>query len=196
MWKDSFALIKNSGAANKSLDRSAGTLLDGVGIKIMRRAFSIFAFTGFFISLIVHLTTFFGINPAKYIPLVWGLHVGIFMVFFPMLFVQRSAPKKKDVWAMLFAPIPRWARYAVKAFFVYAFINFALFFFLSRGGTPDVRDGKYVLHNHGTVIRELSKDEYELQNAYILRGFSGHWMVFYLIPALFFYYRKDERALS
>ncbi len=157
----------------------------------MRRTFSIIAFTGFFISLIIHLTTFFGIDPAKHIPLVWGLHVGIFVVFIPMVLFQGST-KRKDYWSRFFGTMPRWTRYTVKAFSVYAIMNFALFFFLSRGGTPDVRDGKYVLHNHGNVIRELTQDEYEWQNAYIVRGFSGHWMFFYLMPALFFWYRKSE----
>ena len=83
-----------------------------------------------------------------------------------------------------------------KAFFAYALINFALFFFLSKGGVPDVRDGKYVLHNHGQVIRELSEDEYELQKAYVVRGFSGHWMVFYLVPALVFWYRGASDQLE
>jgi hypothetical protein len=161
----------------------------------MRRAFSIFAFTGFFISLIIHLTTFFGIDPAKHVPLVWVLHLGIFIVFIPMLFVQGLTPKK-DFWPKFFASMPRLAQYTVKAFFAYAIINFALFFFLSKGGVPDVRDGKYVLHNHGNVIRELSEEEYDLQNAYVIRGFSGHWMIFYLVPALYFWYRKDEPALS
>jgi len=60
---------------------------------------------------------------------------------------------------------------------------------------PDVRDGKYVLHNHGQVIRELSENEYEWQKAYILRGFSGHWMAFYLVPAIVFWYR-GKRAIE
>jgi len=85
--------------------------------------------------------------------------------------------------------MPRWARYTIKAFFAYAIINFALFFFLSRDGVPDVRDGKYVLHNHGQVVRELSENEYEWQKAYVIRGFSGHWMVFYLVSAIVFWYR-------
>ena len=161
----------------------------------MRRAFSIFAFTGFFISLIVHLTTFFGIDPAKHVPWVWVLHLGIIIVFIPMLLVQGLMPKK-DFWSKFLATMPRWVRYTVKAFFAYAIVNFALFFFLSKGGVPDVRDGKYVLHNHGNVIRELTEDEYHLQNAYVVRGFSGHWMIFYLIAALGFLYRKDEPALS
>ena len=161
----------------------------------LRRAISIFALTGFFASLLIHLTTFLGIDPAKHVPWVWGLHLGIFIVFIPMLLVQGLTPKK-EFWNKFFALMPIWARYAIKAFFAYALINFALFFFLSKGGVPEVREGKYVLHNHGDVIRELSEDEYELQKSYVVRGFSGHWMVFYLIPALYFWYRKTEPAVS
>jgi hypothetical protein len=105
-----------------------------------------------------------------------------------MLFVQGLKPKK-DFWREIFAAMPRWGRYTIKAFFAYAIINFALFIFLSRGGVPDVRDGKYVLHNHGQVVRELSENEYEWQKAYVIRGFSGHWMVFYLVSAIVFWYR-------
>jgi hypothetical protein len=121
--------------------------------------------------------------------------LGIFVLFIPIVFAQGLTPKK-DLSVKLFAGAPRWARYLTKAFFAYAVINFALFFVLSEGGVPEERDGKYVLHNHGNVIRELSEEEYERQNAYVLRGFSGHWMVFYLLPLLFFWYRTDETGVS
>ena len=161
----------------------------------MIRAFAIFGFIGLFRSLAVHLTTFLGIDPSKHFPWVWGLHICIFIVFIPMLFVQGKTPKK-DFWARFFTDLPLWVRSAVAVFFAYAIINFALFFFLSEGGVPGIRDGKYVLHNHGHMIRELSEVEYELQKAYVLRGFSGHWMVFYLMPALGFWYRNDERDIA
>ena len=161
----------------------------------MRRAFFIFSLVGLFSSLFVHLSTFFGIDPSKHVPWVWVLHLGIFVVFFPMVFVQ-GLKSRKDFWSKIFAAIPRWARYTIKFFFAYTIINFALFFFLSQGGTPEVRDGKYVLHNHGQVIRELSKNEYEWQRAYVIRGFSGHWMVFYLVPALVFWYRGAPAHLE
>jgi hypothetical protein len=161
----------------------------------LRRALSIFAITGFFSSLLVHLSTFWGIDPAKHVPWVWVLHLGIFVVFIPMIMGQGSAPKK-EFWNKTFAAIPRWASYTIKAFFAYAIINFALFFFLSEGGVPDVRDGKYVLHNHGHVIRELSENEYEWQKAYVVRGFSGHWMIFYMVPAIVFWYRRERAQTS
>ena len=161
----------------------------------MKRVFATLAIIGFFTSLIVHLTTFLGINPAKYVPAVWVLHVGCLAVFAPMIFDQKGT-EKKTFQREIFSPLPGWARHLISAFFLYALINFALFIFLSEGGVPRVRDGKYVLHSHGTVIRELSEEEYERHKAYELRGFSGHWMVFYLIPALYFPYRKDKTDVS
>jgi hypothetical protein len=156
----------------------------------VRRPLSIFALIGFFSSLFVHLTTFFGIDPSKHVPWVWVLHVGIFVAFIPMVLVQGWAPKK-DFWNKLFASMPRWAGYAIKAFFAYAVINFVLFLVLSRGGVPEVRDGKYVLQGKGWV-QELSENEYEWQNAYTVRGFSGHWMIFYLVSALVLWYRPES----
>ena len=103
---------------------------------------------------------------------------------------------RRVFWNKFFATMPTWARYAVKAFFAYALINFVLFIVLSKGGAAEERDGKYVLQNHGKVIRELSEEEYELQEAYVIRGFSGHWMIFYLVPALFFRYGKTEPEVS
>ena len=156
----------------------------------MRKFFSIFALTGFFSSVFVHLSTFFGTDLSKHIPRVWVLHLGVFVAFIPMLLLQGLAPKKD--WNQIFATIPRWARYSIKVFFAYALINFALFFFLSESGVPDVRDGKYVLHNHGQIIRELSENDYEWQKAYVLRVFSGHWMAFYLLPAIVLWFRRKS----
>ena len=157
----------------------------------VRRPLSIFALIGFFSSLFVHLTTFFGIDPSKHVPWVWVLHVGIFVAFIPMVLVQGWAPKN-DFRNKMFASIPRWAGYALKFFCAYAAINFILFLMLSRGGgVPEVHDGKHVLQGKGWV-QELSEKEYEWQKAYAVRGFSGHWMIFYLLPALVLWYRPES----
>ena len=82
--------------------------------------------------------------------------------------------------------MPAWSWPLIYAAGIYAALNFALFNYNSEGGSPDIRDGHYVLHDHGKIIRELSEDEYHIQKAYVARGFSGHWMLFYLMPALYF----------
>ena len=151
----------------------------------MNTFFSIFAFVGFFCSVLVHFATYFGINLSENMPWVWLLHVGIFIAIIPLI--------KKDLWRDLFQRLPLWAKTLVVVLGVYAIFNFLLFLALSQGGSPQVRDGAYVLASHGTVIRELSEAEYRAQERYALRGVSGHWMIFYILPALFSWYRKDAR---
>jgi hypothetical protein len=149
----------------------------------VRTIFSIFAVFGFMASLSAHLATFFDINVMAYFPGVWLLHVGIFIGVIPLI--------NKDLWRKVFLPCPPWARYSIIAFAAYALINFLIFLALSKGGSADIRNGVYVLHNHGNVIKELTEQEYQRQQAYSLRGFSGHWMIFYLLPALHSWYRED-----
>ena len=76
-------------------------------------------------------------------------------------------------------------------FFIYAFINFAMFFVLMEGGSPDVKNGSYYLHNHGKKIRDLTQDEYKRFQAYEVRGFSGHWIIFSLVPTLFHFNKEN-----
>ena len=150
----------------------------------MRTFFSIFAWVGFLASLLVHSLTFFGVYAGDYVPWVWVLHIGCFVALIPLF--------KKNLWRDVLASMPRWATSLAVLLMVYAVVNFFLSFVLSEGGAnPDVWDGKYVLQSHGKLVRELSEREYHLQLAYQLRGFSGHWMIFYLLPALFSWYRTD-----
>ena len=79
----------------------------------------------------------------------------------------------------------------VAVFAAYVLVNGTLEFIRALGGTPDIWDGRFVLHQHGTFVRELSGEEYHIEQAHVLRGFSGHWMIFYLLPALYSWYRTD-----
>jgi hypothetical protein len=157
------------------------------------RLLSLLAFLGFGASLIVHAVTFLGVDLSQTLPWVWGLHIGIFVVCIPMAFSARSLGRRGDYWLKLLALMPRWVLTVIIAFFIYAFVNFGLFLILSEGGVPEELDGKYVLYSHGKVIRELTEEEFHLQQAYVIRGFSGHWMVFYLIPAVYFLYSRPRQ---
>ena len=92
--------------------------------------------------------------------------------------------------------MPRHIQILVLVFAAYTFVNFMLFFYLSEGASPGISIGSYVLQSHGTVIRELTESEYNWQQAYILRGFSGHWLIFYLLPAVYFWYSTPEQDTS
>ena len=83
-----------------------------------------------------------------------------------------------------FVPLPLRVTCAV-AFF-YACINFALVTALMEGGSPSAENGNYYVHSHGQKIRDITREEYQRFRAYEVRGFSGHWIVFSIVPMAYF----------
>jgi hypothetical protein len=93
----------------------------------------------------------------------WGrsvflLHIGMFVVWIPLVaFANRTMTKKgRGNFEHLLAELPKWARVATSGLFVYALLNFAYFMICTS---------QYPKHQVPFVVE--------------LRGFSGHWMMFY-----------------
>lgn len=150
---------------------------------------------------------------ATYIPTIsvsmqmaWPLHLATMAVFATMVFSlvaqQKRQPKKaakglfgswraanqqnKEFQSKLLRCVPLGLRIACGTAFIYAFINFMLFIALMEGGSPSVKNGKYILHSHGHKIRDITKEEYQRFRAYEVRGFSGHWIIFSIVPMTYF----------
>jgi len=91
--------------------------------------------------------------------LVWVLHFGIFVVWIPtgltMMWSTRYTSYNR-VWKQALGGCPVWMRSGVYLLFGYAMFNFILFMATMPGNKP-------------TGDAPPS----------IVRGFSGHWMVFY-----------------
>ncbi|HTN84849.1 MAG TPA: hypothetical protein VL242_14210, partial [Sorangium sp.] len=69
---------------------------------------------------------------------------------------------------------PRWVPVVAAALFVYTFINFQAT--ASRGPKGGFRRAA------------IAAPPTHEQNVYEIRGFSGHWLLFYALPTLFFVY--------
>jgi hypothetical protein len=146
---------------------------------------------GFTLALVVHALTFAHIDVSEKYPLVWVLHVGLFVVFVPLVFSARKVSGSNPEYRDFRSLFSGWGNALITVVFIYAIVNFVVFMFLSQGGVPAIRDGQFILHSHGKLVRILTEQEYHDQRAYVLRGFSGHWLVFYLVPALYFLFRKS-----
>jgi hypothetical protein len=123
------------------------------------------AIVGFVASLIVHLCSLAG-QPNPFGAAAWGLHVGIFVVWFPTVLVARrlsTGARQADFWKATLRGCPAWVKTGGYLLVGYAVLNFVLFV-----ATQPTRSGSA----HG--IAEL-------------RGFSGHWMVFYYLGAATLY---------
>jgi hypothetical protein len=122
------------------------------------------AIAGFVASVIVHLCALAG-QPNPFGPAAWALHVGIFVVWFPTVLVAQrlsKGAKQADFWKATLRGCPSWVKNVAYVVGAYAVVNFLLVFLL-----------------HGANESRKQVDE--------LRGFSGHWMLFYYIAAATLY---------
>lgn len=127
-------------------------------VKPLLWPFLVLSAVGLVLSLWVHIGALSGkrVAPEHYF---WMLHIGIFVVWFPAVFVsikRVGSASRKDYWKVVLRGSPEWMRYMVYGFFGYAFLNFALFMMQAPNGAQGANPP-----------------------AVVWRGFSGHWMLFY-----------------
>lgn len=151
---------------------------------------------GWTLGLIVHLLSLADFDITDKVPFIWVLHIGVFVVWFPTVLdlkkneelkaYQQSRMLNKmnpfEFFKIILRQTPTWLTIIAVGGFFYAFINFMLFM-TSQIGVPDIKDGQYILHNHGQLIKTLTEQEYHQYKANEVRGFSGHWLAFYGVAA-------------
>ena len=155
-------------------------------------------------SAVVHFVTFAPINIADAFPPIYLLHVGIFALIIPIVFIERVLKNSPSVTKsgspndemVDNASDPGWFMFTCLILGAYAALNF-LIFFLTYEGNPKFEAGLFWLEDHGKVIREISQAEYDAVSAKRLHGFSGHWLVFYFyIAGSSFLSIKKRKSLS
>ena len=127
---------------------------------IILAPFIVLAAIGLILSLIAHCFAVLGL-PQPLGDAAWGLHIGIFIVWVPTMFVSCWLArdfKSKDSWKAAFRGCPSWMRWMTNAFLIYAIINFVTSFV----GASAAQQAP------NAPIPPI-----------VFRGFSGHWMVFY-----------------
>lgn len=128
--------------------------------------FAVLSALGLVLSVLSHVAAILG----KEGPLgdrAFFLHIGIFVVWLPAMLVSNrlsSDFKRKDMWKATLRGCPRWMRYTLNGLFIYVVVNFLLFML----SAPQNR-------GFGKMSPET------------LRGFSGHWMLFYAAAIAIYY---------
>jgi hypothetical protein len=164
--------------------------------RLLRLVLGTTALAGLILSLTVHVSALFGVDVASRFHGVWFLHAGIFVVFIPFVLFARHDFGAQPSLMQIGATLPRWVVVIGLIIFVYAIANFLIFMAGTEGGSPTMRDGKYLLLNHGKLIRELTASEYSAFQANVVRGFSGHWLVFFFVPAAYFLGNKSNNSFK
>jgi hypothetical protein len=140
------------------------------------------------VAIVVHAATFTSYSMSPSNPLFWILHIGIFPLFIPMVFGLRKWSQTQTGpfgfkssrlrWRELLVYFPTWVPKAVVILFVYVMINFLLAVsHLPAGG-----------HASAAAMQSMDPE----QGRYLVRAFSGHWLVFYTAPTLYYLFVPSE----
>jgi hypothetical protein len=163
--------------------------------------FFYFTLTCWSASIIANLCAIADFDVMEKFPFVWFLHIGVFIVIFAAILLLKQTPELQDqqirsnplkVLGTVIKGTPYWLIAIAVVGFIYSGINFSLFA-SSQVGTPEIKDGQFILQDHGQFIRTISKQEYHHFRANIIRGFSGHWIGFYGIGLVLLFPFKNSR---
>lgn len=184
-------MLKSKPDEGSSSQVTPGWRPRGLEISLCLSAFGLIA------SAIVHAVTFFGIAPQRVFPPVWMLHVLAVLLVFPFVLVAgkhiRTFNDRMNWTKIATRNAPRWLRYLTKFLFAYVLFNCVYVLgYLGGGSPPSIVDGEMVLMDHGNIIRKLTAIEYELRNAYTIRGVSSFWLLFYTWETAVFLSERRE----
>ena len=172
----------------------------------MRKFLFLFALTGWAISLVFHLSALIGDHDiSRQFPFIWILHIGIFVVWLQTVLIVKNNNELKDLrqnntlgfskhtqfFKIIFRHTPTWLTIVAAIGFIHSIINFIVIIAI-ESNTPDIKDGVYILQNHGHFVRIITEMEYNHYSALQLMLFSGHLISFYGIAVAVLYPYKTS----
>jgi len=91
-------------------------------------------------------------------------------------------------WGTMFKGTPKWVLALAIASFIFGMVNIGLM--ISDFGVTGIIDGKYVVHNHGQVMKELTEKEFMIAKSKELKAITAAHILFLGMGTGILYPRK------
>ena len=96
--------------------------------------------------------------------------------------IEYDAVRQRTFFMKGFARgMPKWVVPSAKLLALFFAVHFVLFLVQSHAAVPEVRNGEYVLNDHGRIVRTLAQSEYFTLKGGELRLFATGWLFFYFV---------------
>ena len=154
----------------------------------MRKVMALAAVSGLGAAICTFLASFFGLTMDKLGSKAILLHLGIFALAIPLVFVERWSTGANP-----FRGKPRWALRGMQSLFLLFVVVFFVFLTLSHVASPDIINGDYVLNSHAEIVGHISERDYRFLKGWELRLFASGWMFGYFAMMIYWWFpRRDE----
>jgi len=123
------------------------------------------------------------------------LHMGIFILVLPMFALEYSSIRNRVFfWKGFRQGRPTWTVPAITLIGLFFFSHFAFFLIQSHAASPEIKDGDYVLNNHGHIVKLLTHGEYLALKGAELRLFATGWIFFYFVLTMYWWFPRIRHA--
>jgi hypothetical protein len=159
----------------------------------IRRFFAFLSACGIAASVLVYIESFSGaaINNSWRWEILLGagvvaLGISIHILEYP------SSNNRSFYWKGFERGIPRWVIRSNYLLMLIVIVHFAWYFLLGGFGMPTIKDGQYVLDNHGRILKVLTQAEYLSLNEAQLRIFATLMIACYFMPMMYWWFRRNH----
>lgn len=164
---------------------------------ILRRILALISASGLAASLAIYVASYTGSTMDGLFRWVIILHIGVFFFYCRYIYRTNSALRRASFfWKEFGRGMPKWVVPTINSLGAFFIIHFIVFLWLSHAASPEIKDGNYVLNNHGHILRMITKSEYLRLKGGELRLFATGWIFFYFIPTVYWWFRQPEQQTS
>src|SRR5580698_1764834 len=148
-------------------------------VQVIRRSLEFASVCGLLASILIYIASYLGATMESIAYAAIVLHGGIFVTLLATSVVQY---KDHPFWRSNRIKPPKPVARAMTVLALFFAFHFFLFLVQSHGAAPAIRDGEYVLNNHGHIIGVITQAEFVKLKAAELRLFATGWIFFYFAP--------------
>lgn len=133
------------------------------------------------------------------IPLSTPLSITVFVIWLAAILTLNQIGQLKTMdfktrinpikfWGTMFKGTPKWVLVLAIASFIFGMVNIGLV--VSDFGVTGIINGKYVVHNHGQIVRELTEQEFVIEKSMELKAVTAAHILFLGMGTGILYPRK------
>ena len=153
----------------------------------MRKVMAVAAAPGLIAGVDILIASFFGLTMNQLGRRVLLLHLGVFALFIPLIFIER-----RHKWVDPFRGKPSWVLRSMKILFLLFVVVFFSFLALSHAAMPDIINGQYVLNSHGKIVGEITERQYLFLKGWELRLFASGWILAYFTAMMDWWFPPQD----
>ncbi len=160
---------------------------------IGRRCFALLSACGLVASAFVYVESFYLPNIENMNRLLIRIGIGLVLITIPMLAFEPSLLTRTDFLKKFTRDMPSWVRPYLILLGLVVVAHIAWPLVQNGGGVPVLKDGQYLLNDHGRILKMLTETEYLTLKEDDVRLHAVMLIAGYSMPMFYWWFPRSDR---